>query len=347
MTLRVRVLLGYGYLVALLLVAAISALLGFFQLSAGIDAVLEKNFASIHASMRMIESLERQDSATLAVLVEGRETAAEMESLEGDFLDALDAAERNVTEDEEPAILQAVRSSFGSYREIRGQLLSSRPERPLAAYDSQVFPAFSRAKADIVRLLEVNQRAMYRADREAKGLANQNGTWLGFLVAIALVSLVFLSRALQQDFLSRLAKLRDGIAVMAGGETRRRLHDDGDDELSTIARHVNTLVDRYERSEARFEGRLASERRLLLGLAAALQEGAAVYDPSGALVVGDDEPAARQRAIGAWIAEPGADRTAAGSDSATISVDGSEVQIRLLRAGPHPVGWLASPVRRR
>lgn len=345
MTLRVRILLGYGYLVVLLLVAATSALLGFFHLSAGIDAVLEKNFASIRASMRMIESLERQDSATLAALVEGRARAEGMEELEADFVDALAGAEGNVTEEQEPAILQKVHDGFDAYREERDQLLSSQPGRPLAAYDGQVFPLFSRVKAEVVRLLEVNQQAMFRADREAKQSAVQSGTWLGFLVAIALVSLVFLSRVLQLDFLSRLEELRRALAVVAGGETQRRLRAEGNDELSTIARHVNTVLELHERSEARAQGRLASERQLVLGLVAAQGEGAALYSPSGSLVAGDDRVAARHRAVGEWIAETGR-RLAAKADgdgvSETVAVDGGgEVEVRLLRAGPRPVGWLA------
>lgn len=344
MTLRARILLGYGYLVALLLMATASALLGFLHLSAGIDAVLEKNFASVRASMEMIESLERQDSATLAALVEGRPARESLEEFDADFVDALTSAQSNLTEDEEPAILKDLRGDFDRYRVERDRLLSSRPEHPLAAYDSDVFPPFSRVKSDVVRLLEVNQQAMFRAGREARQSAVLNGTWLGFVVAIALVSLVVLSRALQRDFLSRLEELSGGMAAVASGETRRRLREEGHDELSTIARNVNALLDLHEAAAARHQGRLANERQLVLGLVAALGEGAALYSVSGRLVAGDEKAAARHHAIGEWIAETGRQRAeAAGGDgvSESVAVEEGEVELRLLRAGRRPVGWLA------
>jgi hypothetical protein len=100
----------------------------------------------------------------------------------------------------------------------------------------------------------------------------------------------------------------------------------------------------HEKSEARAQGRLATERQLVLGLVAAQGEGASLYGLSGFLVAGDDRDAARHRAVGEWIAETGR-RLAAEADgggvSEAVAVEGGEVEIRLLRAGPRPVGWLA------
>lgn len=349
MTLRVRILVGYGSLVALLLLAAGSAMLGFFYLSAGIDALLEKNFTSIRAAMEMIESLERQDSITLAALVDAEADTVGLEPLESSFLTALARCEGNVTEEEEPAILAAIGDTFAAYRQDRDEILASPPERPLAAYDSQVFPRFTQVKAEVVRLLAVNQQAMYRADHQAKQSAVQNGAWLGFLVALALVALVVLSRALQRDVLSRLEDLRHGLKRVAA-EPQRRLRDEGRDELSAIARHVNTLLEQQEQAEARFQGRLSCERRLLLGLMAAWEESAELYDLSGQLIAGDDVPRARHRAIGAWIADTGKEQLADDDGEALRTVitiedereEEKKVELRLLRASGRPGGWLAT-----
>ena len=71
MRIRTRILVGYGYLVGLLVLGAASAAIGFQQLGAAIDRVLAENIDSVRASIAMLESLERQDSATLRLLIEG------------------------------------------------------------------------------------------------------------------------------------------------------------------------------------------------------------------------------------------------------------------------------------
>lgn len=342
MTLRLRLLLGYGYLVALLLLATGSAVLGFFHLSAGIGAVLDQNYRSIEAAMVMMEALERQDSATLAVLMEGRAPGPAMAEHESDFREALAEAAANPTEPGETEVLAAIGASFEAYRRARQDLLADRPDRLLAAYNDRVFPRFSQVKGEVIELLSLNQRAMIRADREAREAAIRNGTWLGFLVVVALVSLVFLSRVLQTRILARLDALSSGTAAMSAGR-RLRLRERGRDELGVIARNFNEVLDRYERLEAAAEGRIAQERRLVLALAGALGDRAVLLGLSGEVLAGEPPDDALRRELSEWIRSEGRERAAeADTDPERLSVDGREVRLELLVApGRRPAGWLA------
>jgi HAMP domain-containing protein len=348
MTLRVRLLLGYGYLIGLLLLTAVSALLGFLRLSESVDVVLEDNYATIRASLDMLEALERQDSATLAALLEG-DAETGMAAHEEGFMEALGRAEGNVTEEAERPALTALRELFSVYRGERQALIAERPERPLRDYNERVFPAFQEVKHKVLQVLEINQQAMIEADRRAKATAVQNGAWLGFLVAVALVSLVFLSRALQRGLLARLDALRRGMAAIAGGDARRRLRADGQDELGRLGRHFNDLLDRLQATEARYQGRLAQERRALLGLVEALGgDGVAVYDASGRLLAsggasGSEPPVA----VGRWIGERGGEDGEAegGGEQLTageVEAGGAVWRLeRLTTARGRPSGWLA------
>lgn len=347
MTLRARLLLGYGYLVALLLVVAGSAALGFLGLSAGIEVVLDENFESIRAAMTMTEALERQDSAILALLIEGRLGAAEgaaasLAEQEEVFRQALERAAGNVTEVDEPAVLERIRDRYEAFRQARDELVAESPERPLAAYNREVFPRFSQVKQDVRLLLTINQRAMIEADREAREAAIQSGTWLGFLVVIALVSLVFLSRALQRQILARLEELRTGVGSIAAGK-HRRLREMGSDELGLIARNVNGLLDRYEELECRTRGRVSQERRLVLGLLGAAGDGAVLYDLSGSRLAGDAELGAADDEITAWIRTDGRKLAASAVPvRREIEVDDHRAELELLIApGDRPAGWLA------
>lgn len=351
MTLRIRLLLGYGYLVALLLLAVGGAMLGFLNLSDGIDLVLEENLKSIEASMRMSEALERQDSATLAALIEGQTELEEMEGFEKDFQEGLAIAEGNVTEEAEKPVVVSIGQHFAEYREARDELLIEQPAQPLAEYNRRVFPLFAAVKGDVLQLLAINQDAMVEADRAARATAVRNGAWLGFLATVALVSLVLLSRALQRRVLSRLAELKEGMAAITYGDPTRRVREEGDDELAAIARHFNRLLDQRQELESRLEGRLAQERRLVLGLMAHLGPGAALHDLSGERLAGGRVPGGgsgkRQGGVEAWIREEGRGllvESAGYGEPVAREVDlggGRRATVHLLTAGAgRPVGWL-------
>lgn len=341
MTLRARLLVGYGYLVALLVLVAGSAMVGFLGLSAGVQEVIEDNFRSVEASMTMIDALERQDSITLAALIEGQVDRDALEEQEGAFREALEIASSNVTEPEEPEILDSIRQRHGTWREARDLLVEEQPERPLAAYEQSVFPAFLETKGAVLELLAVKQIGMIQADRSAREAAIRSGTWIGFLVVVALVSLVLLSRVLQQQILRRLEELREGVQSIRAGEYRR-LRQEGDDELALIARGVNGLLDGYQELEGRARGRFAQERRLVLGLLRACGEGALLFGLSGELLAADTDPGELEGLVEDWIGEKGRDLARKAEPvRQTLSYGGGEVTVSLLIApGDRPVGWL-------
>lgn len=346
MTLRTKLLLGYGYLVALLLLAAGSAMLGFLTLSESIDVVLENNYRSIRASMDMVDALDRQDSATLAALLDDPGEAS-LEPFERAFSDALRAARDNITEHREPEILETIARQYEAYRQKRDELVQERPDRPLAAYREKVSPEFAALKHTVLQLLEVNQEAMVTADQRARESATRNGAWLGFVVALALISLVVLSRGLQRQILGRLGALRRGTALLAEGDTSRRLAVGGRDELDLISEGVNHLLDRLQAVEAELRGKLGRQRQLVLGLLAQLGDGAALFSLQGTLLggglAGGREAGLR---VTEWVQERELDPDSHLPDRLEGRVrgpDGSELAIELVTLHSRPLAWLVRP----
>jgi HAMP domain-containing protein len=201
--------------------------------------------------------------------------------------------------------------------------------------------------------VEINQRAMVAADRGAREAALRSAGWLGVLVGIALLSLVGLSRSLQRHFLSRLSRLERAMAAIAEGEESRRVREEGSDELSLIARQFNRLLDRRQELSAASDGRVARERRVVLGLLEALGEGAALYALSGALMASASESPRFESEVADWIASEGRKlverwgSTASGAPP-TGRVDlssGGYAAVRLLAGGRRRagVGWLVTP----
>jgi len=289
MRLRNRLILGYAYLVALLLVAAGSAMIGFFNLSAGIDTILKENVRSIQASTRMLAALERQDSASLAELLGGTPRLAEMQKYERDFDQALVDAEENITEAEETEVLENIRNLYETYRSLRGSVMRSEPGRPLGGYGEEVLPAFNDVRAEVLKLLDVNHAAMVRADDRAKEDALRNGLGLGLLVAVALLTSALLSRGMQRQILQRLDELKGSMEAIVARDPDRRLNPRGEDELADIARHFNALLDANAKLRAGSESRLVLERQISLALLARYGPGTAILSLTGEQIAGDPQ----------------------------------------------------------
>ena len=83
---------------------------------------------------------------------------------------------------------------------------------------------------------------------------------------------------------------------------------------------------------------------------AAVDPGGGLFDLGGGLIAGDDT-SDTLRSVGAWIGENGQslrseDLEAEGGNRRRVAIAGRDFELRLLRSGPRPMGWLARPAAR-
>jgi len=342
MNLRNQILLGYWYLVALLVVSAAGAALGFNSLGKSIGKVLEENFESVRASMMMLDALERQDSVVLAMLLGEQPGQDSLELSEKAFFDAVAMARGNITINQEVGLLDDLERRYADFRSARDRLLAQPRERPLRAYESDLLPDFLAVKDKAMDLLDLNHQAMVDADQSAQRKARLHALGHGALVLVALISLALLSQALGRKVLDRLADLVSAARAIASGDSARRATAIHDDELGAVARQLNAVLDRLAESESSLEGRLRQVRLLVLALLHEFPEPAAIVALSGKVVsstMSADhtdmvEVAARQ------LPHASAERT---REERVIEVGGGAVRLRALVAeNTRPVGWLAT-----
>lgn len=289
MRLRTRLLLGYGYLVLLVLLVAGVSTVGFFELSKTIHTVLDENFASVRASIDMLHSLERQHSDTMKRLSDdpGSSPAPDGRNFEV----ALDKASQNISLPEEKKVVADIRHSYEQLV-TRRKTFFGRPNPSLTAYDADVYPAFIETKSKVVRLLELNYNAMLAADADARDVASRFGFWIGIVVVIALVSVLLLARSLQDHLIRRLSAMSNTVTAVASGDMKRRFTEAHDDELGRIAALLNETLDREEEFRNRANCVDAEGRRITAAVFRDLVEPPAVIqDCNGEVLaaVGDDE----------------------------------------------------------
>ncbi|MFO7897774.1 MAG: PAS domain-containing sensor histidine kinase, partial [Planctomycetota bacterium] len=105
MKLRRRILVGYGIALVLTAVVLGWAVTNLVRLGQASDAILRENYKSILAAENMIDAIERQDSATLLVMLDySDEGLRQFHENENQFLQWLGRARDNITIAEEPTV---------------------------------------------------------------------------------------------------------------------------------------------------------------------------------------------------------------------------------------------------
>lgn len=350
MTVRTKLLLGYGFCFLLLLVISFSAFWGFTHLGQGIDRILRENFESVSASMSMMEALERQDSLSLIRLLNPDAEPRAMEKLDARFEEGLKKVKANITIAGERGIIRRVEEGYRRYRGSRAALLERRPDEPLSAYQRDTYPHFERVKAEVQELISANRQAMFEADQNARTAVSVNAVWIGFIIVVALISVAVIYRWLDRDVLVRLEEIREVAEHGAGDAPRRRVSVHGNDELARIGKYLNETLDKQQALNAKAEGDLRHSRRLVLGLLRSYETEYLLMGLDGRVVASTLAPS-RDRQVAAVASKLKASRDtllkeAGNNKGQTVELELGSLGSATLRLvstdNERPAGWLVT-----
>ena len=224
MRLAQAVRLGAWLLIGINLLMAVGTIGIFIRMAPAIDVIIEHNDRSLKACEEML--------AALAVSGTGRSLPAEHASF---FRSAFERAKSNVTEPEEPQILEKIESRLEP-------LLSGE----MASREAVV--------ADVLELGRINREAMAAADRRAQ-LLGRTGAWgVVFMALSAFLAGVIFIRSLTRRVVLPLQEIHDVIAAQRNGETMRRCAGaDLSPDVAVVFTGINELIDRCRELEGRGE----------------------------------------------------------------------------------------------
>lgn len=295
-TLRTRLLLGLSAFVGALIVLGGWSAWHLWRMSALSERIIAENYDSVVAAQDMKESLERQDSAGLFVLL-GRSDRAvpQLQEHRARFDAAFERAAANITEPGEAAVVQAIgRNRDDYYRSFDRFLLDARgigstgqrlSAPAVGEYFRQLEPLFTELRGQCDRLLKVNQDAMRRKAAEAATLARRwFVTTLGTAVALVIGGIGF-AILLSNSILRPVRQLTDATSRVAAGDLDTVVEIRSRDELGVLAAQFNEMA-----------GRIRQHRRSDLGKILVAQQTAeavvdSLYDP---VIVTDGEGRVRR-----------------------------------------------------
>jgi len=256
-SIRQKLLLGFGGLLAIVAIIGVLTIAQIRHLGEAIDVILRENYRSVLACQEMKESLERIDSGVLFTFLgaeaEGRRLIdASMQQ----FSKALETEMSNVTLAGEGERAHRLRELYYDYTRLVPIITDT--SRPLEArrteYFSNLLPLFGQIKGIAQEILEMNQTNMSEANDVARSRADSAQRRMTIaILACAGVAILF-SVLIQRWILDPIRRLTESADEIRSGNLELVLETDSRDEIGQLSEAFNAMAEglrHIRRSERR------------------------------------------------------------------------------------------------
>jgi len=282
MRLRKRILIGYGIALALMAAVLVWAVLNLVSLGQASEAILRENYQSILAAENMIGAIERQDSATLLVMLDyGEEGLVQFRENETQFLQWLGRAKDNITVPGEAEIVQAIEVGYAAYLVNFSKLCDTRSTDVTRAgrlYHETVLPSFKDVRDQATRLREINQETMFAASRRAEGVA-RTAIWSTVAVALAATGLgLGFSLLLSKRLVQPIERMMEATEALAEGTYDVEVPAGGSDELGRLAEGFNAMARKLGLYHRLNVDQIMAEKRKGDAILRSIEDGVLVVD---------------------------------------------------------------------
>lgn len=281
MNLKTKILLGYSVPLALLILVGGWGVVNLLRLGKASDAILQENYRSIQAAENMIDSLERQDSATLLVLLNNEtEGIQQFRDNEIDFLQWLGRAKDNITIDGEVQQLDALENHYRDYLTAFGKMPGlNAPEQPTPDYYYQtLLPRFQQVRQASGELRDLNQKTMVAASEQAQRISEQ-ATWSMIGTGVVAAGLgIGASLLLSDRIVQPLRKMTQATEQIADGEYDVALDVETQDELGHLAQEITTMSRKLKAFHKLNVGKVIAEKQRNEAIISSIADGLVVVD---------------------------------------------------------------------
>ncbi|MFZ5772555.1 MAG: ATP-binding protein [Thermodesulfobacteriota bacterium] len=297
MTLKKKILIGYGVAFALMGLVVAWAVSNLVSLGRASGAILSENYRSILAAENMVDALERQDSGILLIFLGEREKGtSQFRENEAVFLQWLARARDNITIAGEAERIRSIEVDYDSYRRhISTLTVRSDPARPPlrpAAYQETVYPLFAKVREACISVRQLNEETMYAASLKAGTVASR-AIWSTTLVAAAasVVALLF-SLFLAERIVRPIRRFMEASRRISSGDYAVQVPVDTGDELGSFANEFNQMATQLCRYQEMNIEQIIAEKNKGEAILASIEDALLVFDTR--LQVTGINPAARR-----------------------------------------------------
>lgn len=283
MELRRKILLGYGLVLALVVIVWAWAVINLDQLGQASEAILQENYRSILAAENMINAIERQDSGLL-LLMQGytAEGLSQFRTNEVEFSQWLGRAKDNITLAGEADTVATIETEYLAYLDASARLpaLVNPADQTASSnyYHEMILPKFKLVRETSTHLREMNQQAMLSASEQAQTVSSR-AIWsmmiLGLIVAgVGLVLSLFFSNFLVQP----LREMTQAAGRIAEGDYDVAITVRSKDEVGQLAQEIMTMSRSLKSYHQLNVNRLLAEKRRSEAIIRSISDGLIMVD---------------------------------------------------------------------
>jgi len=297
MTLKKKILIGYGVAFALMGLVVVWAVSNLISLGKATDAILSENYRSIIAAENMVDALERQDSGMLLMFLgDADKGIAQFRENEAVFLEWLARAKDNITIQGEAQLARSIEADYAIYRRQFSELTDSRETAKAALrptyYQETVYPLFAKVREACIGLRNLNEETMYAASLRAGKVATR-AIWSTLLVAAsALIVALMFSLFLAERIVRPIRRFMEASRKISSGDYAVQVTVETGDELGRLAEEFNQMAHQLGRYHEMNIEQIISEKNTGEAILASIEDGLVVFDTK--LKVTAINPAARR-----------------------------------------------------
>lgn len=288
MNISTRLMLGLGFVVALLLLLGTAGQVALASLGSAVDALLKQDYSAVEAVGEMARATDKQDAAAFAnVLGDTTGYSAKREAAAAEqYSKARALADKAVAEaaDQREALAR-VDEAKRRYDESLARLrATSRGPDAVNAYYGMAEPEYLKLAAAISDLGSRAQARGSDAGADALRVAWRTRAWAGVITAFVFAALIWTATHLYRTIVWPLSEMARTARAMMHGEANRRFRAGARDELGELAELLNSLADRLFAKEREADQRDAAHEQILESVLDRWTDGLAVVDTTGRVV---------------------------------------------------------------
>ncbi|MFO7494805.1 MAG: HAMP domain-containing protein [Desulfobacterales bacterium] len=297
MTLKKKILIGYGVAFALMGLVVVWAVSNLISLGKATDAILSENYRSILAAENMVDALERQDSGMLLMFLgDADKGIAQFRENEAVFLEWLARAKDNITIQGEAQLARSIEAGYAIYRRQFSELTDLRETAKAALrptdYQETVYPLFAKVREACIGLRNLNEETMYAASLRA-GKVAKRAIWSTLLVsASALIVALMFSLILAERIVRPIRRFMAASRKISSGDYAVQVPVETGDELGRLAEEFNQMAHQLGRYHEMNIEQIISEKNTGEAILSSIEDGLVVFDTK--LKVTAINPAARR-----------------------------------------------------
>jgi two-component system, NtrC family, sensor histidine kinase KinB len=290
MTLQHRLLLGFGGLWLIFLVATALSIAGLNYYGHSLENIFHDNYDSVVYCDRMKQSLDELNlAAESTVWSHSPPPDITLRNARDRFNANAILEKNNVTLPHEPELSAGIFEQGHDYQDQLERFLAAPEGQRLGIYQQDLLPRYLKARATAQTISDLNLDAMRQTDLQIRRNLHEVGTTLVVLVllgaTLAIASVFVLARAI----LNPLKALTTSVRQIEGGDLDLKVPIRSRDEIGQLAAAFNSMaatLREYRRSD---HARLMRTQQTTQLAIDSLPDAVAVFGPTGLVEISNRE----------------------------------------------------------